>query len=183
MGIPSDRTWAIFKFTHIVGMFFVLRRFRFFDKLLSFSGFVFFIGKADSHAIMQRITAMKKRLANLLVVLVTMVTGMFVPATAFADPDQTPGANAEEWTEVSTWADLAAALNSGSRVKLMQDVQKDDYLTVNAGRTSVLDLNGHTINRGRTSGTGYGFVVYVHGGDLTIMDSSAEQTGTITGRW
>ena len=33
-------------------------------------------------------------------------------------------------TEVSTWADLAAALNSGSQVKLMQDVQKDDYLTV-----------------------------------------------------
>ena len=132
---------------------------------------------------MQRITKMKKRLANLLVALVTMVTGMFVPATAFADPDQTPGANAEEWTEVSTWADLAAALNSGSQVKLMQDVQKDDYLTVDAGRTSVLDLNGHTINRGRTSGTGYGFAVYVHGGDLTIMDSSAEQTGTITGRW
>jgi hypothetical protein len=63
----------------------------------------------------------------------------------------------------------------------MQDVQKDDYLTVNAGKTSVLDLNGHTINRGRTSATSYGFVVYVHGGDLTIMDSSAEQTGTITG--
>ena len=47
--------------------------------------------------------------------------------------DQTPGANAEEWTEVSTWADLAAALNSGSQVKLMQDVQKDDYLTVSVG--------------------------------------------------
>ena len=78
--------------------------------------------------------------------------------------DQTPGANAEEWTEVSTWADLAAVLNSGSRVKLMQDVQKDDYLTVNVGKTSVLDLNGHTINRGRTSGTGYGFVVYVSAG-------------------
>lgn len=34
---------------------------------------------------------MKKRLANLLVVLVTMVTGMFVPATAFADPDNLRG--------------------------------------------------------------------------------------------
>ena len=111
-----------------------------------------------------------------------MVTGMFVPATAFADPDQTPGANAEEWTEVSTWADLAAALNAGSQVKLMQNVSKSaDYLTVDTGKTSVLDLNGHTIDRGRETETSYGFVVYVHGGDLTIMDSSAQQTGKITG--
>ena len=136
---------------------------------------------------------MKKRLANLLVALVTMVTGMFVPATAFADPDQTPGANAEEWTEVSTWADLAAALRAGGTVLLTQDVtagEDDSVLTVPSGVTVTLDLNGHTIDRAaasvtidgilRATGTD-GDVIRVNGGTLTVLDGSAEGTGAITG--
>lgn len=120
-------------------------------------------------------TKMKNRVAGWLASAVAVAAGMLAPVTAL-------NAYAEEWTEVSTWADLAAALNAGSQVKLMQNVSKSaDYLTVDTGKTSVLDLNGHTIDRGRETETSYGFVVYVHGGDLTIMDSSAQQTGKITG--
>ncbi|MBR5619002.1 MAG: hypothetical protein IKW76_04650, partial [Clostridia bacterium] len=115
---------------------------------------------------------MRKTFAALTAV---MVTCMFAPVTAL-------DAYAEEWTEVHTWADLAAALNAGSQVKLMQNVSKSaDYLTVDTGKTSVLDLNGHTIERLQETSVSYGFVIYVHGGDLTIMDSSAQQTGKITG--
>ena len=120
---------------------------------------------------------MKNRVKKILSALLicVMAATMIQPAVlpVFAEP--------EEWIEVDNWQDLAVALNAGNRVKLMADVQKNDYLTVDAGLISVLDLNGHTIDRGRTSAGNFGFVVYVHGGDLTIMDSSAEQTGTITG--
>lgn len=42
-------------------------------------------------------------------------------------------------------------------------------------------MNGHTLDRGLTSGTYHGYVIVVDDGELTIQDSSEGQTGKITG--
>ncbi|MDE6273696.1 MAG: hypothetical protein K2L87_01445, partial [Clostridiales bacterium] len=54
-------------------------------------------------------------------------------------------------------------------------------LYVPSGANVILELNGHTVNRNFTSASSYGYVIYVNGGTLTIRDSSAGQTGKITG--
>ena len=85
-----------------------------------------------------------------------------------------------------TWAGLQTKLYWGGTVKLDQDYtagDSDAALVVPAGRTVILDLNGHTIDRGLTEATGTepdGNVITVNG-NLTITDTSDEKKGTITG--
>ncbi len=50
-----------------------------------------------------------------------------------------------------------------------------------AGADIVLDLNGHTINRGLTTYTQLGSVLYIDGGKLTLEDGAGG--GTVTGGW
>ncbi len=54
-------------------------------------------------------------------------------------------------------------------------------ITVPAGADIVLDLNGHTINRGLTTYTQLGSVLCVDGGKLTLEDGAGG--GTVTGGW
>ncbi len=54
-------------------------------------------------------------------------------------------------------------------------------ITVPAGADIVLDLNGHTINRGLTTYTQLGSVLYIDGGKLTLEDGAGG--GTVTGGW
>ncbi|MGN0823785.1 MAG: hypothetical protein ACI4MB_01810, partial [Candidatus Coproplasma sp.] len=54
-------------------------------------------------------------------------------------------------------------------------------LYVPAGCHIILDLNGYTIDRALTGAQADGQVIWVRSGTLVIRDSSAEQTGTITG--
>ena len=89
-------------------------------------------------------------------------------------------------TEVSTWTDLQAALQKSGAVQLTKNVKHngstDPALLVPSGKTVTLDLNGHTIDRGLSGKAGVedGYVIMV-AGNLTVTDSSANQSGTITG--
>ncbi len=60
----------------------------------------------------------------------------------------------------------------------------DLWLKVPAAKSIVLDLNGHTIDRGLTAATAVqttGHVIKVDGGTMELTDTSAAQTGKITG--
>ena len=97
--------------------------------------------------------------------------------TALADEEPEKGA-------VTTWADLQAAFNAGGTVKLGANITasaSDEALSISDEKAVTLDLNGYTIDRGLTSGTYHGYVIVVDDGELTIRDSSKEETGKITG--
>lgn len=74
----------------------------------------------------------------------------------------------EDWTaDSSHYFGMGAGFSSGR-------------IYVPAGANIQLDLNGYTINRGLTSATANGSVIYVEG-NLEITDSSASKNGKITG--
>ena len=77
--------------------------------------------------------------------------------------------------EVSTATDLQKKIDDGKSVKLMADISITSTLKISSSLT--LDLNGCTLRM-----TGTGSVLKVHNGaTLTITDSSAAKSGTITG--
>lgn len=58
------------------------------------------------------------------------------------------------------------------------------YISDDCTHNITIDLNGYTIDRGLTQPVENGLVFYIDTyGSLTIMDSSEEQTGTITGAY
>ena len=58
------------------------------------------------------------------------------------------------------------------------------YISDDCEHNITIDLNGYTIDRGLTHWSTTGYVFYINtNGSLTIMDSSEEQTGTITGAY
>ena len=65
---------------------------------------------------------------------------------------------------------------------LTDDVYTHGYIYVPEGVSATIDLNGHTIDRGLAEGEPLvsGNVITAKG-DLTLIDSSADNTGTITG--
>lgn len=88
------------------------------------------------------------------------------------------------WTN-SAWDALKKQLagGNGRTITLTEDLtaaNSEECLLVPAGVSVTLDLNGHTLNRGRTSFADNGHVITVDG-TLTLLDSSAGKTGKITG--
>ena len=78
-------------------------------------------------------------------------------------------------------AALKTGLEKGD-VKLTADIVLSEGIVVPDGLTAVLDLNGHTLDRGLTECIDKGSVIRVeYGGTLTIKDSSDNGTGVITG--
>ena len=80
----------------------------------------------------------------------------------------------KEGDPVAGWASLQAAISNGGVIKLAADVvaeSTDAALTVPAGKTVVLELNGHTINRALTSAVANGSVI-INNGTLAIMDTA-----------
>lgn len=69
---------------------------------------------------------------------------------------------------------------SNTVVKLLADWTTTDSLSVPSGKVVFLDLNGKTINRNLSVPKDDGYAIYVEG-TLTITDSSAPDTGKITG--
>lgn len=81
------------------------------------------------------------------------------------------------------WAFLQEQFTAGKNVRLSNDVtaaSTDSRLLIPMGKTIVLDLNGHTINRNLSSPTENGYVFRVEGA-LTVCDNSTSQNGTIRG--
>ena len=79
----------------------------------------------------------------------------------------------KEGDPVSGWTSLQEAMSNGGVVKLAADViaeSTDAALTVPEGKTVMLELNGHTINRALTSAVANGSVI-INNGILAIMDT------------
>ena len=74
---------------------------------------------------------------------------------------------------ISGWSALQAAMNNGGVIKLAEDVvaeSTDAALTVPAGKTVVLELNGHSINRALANAAAEGSVI-INNGILAITDT------------
>lgn len=115
-----------------------------------------------------------KRILSLLLTL-CMVIGL-LPGMAFTAAAASP-------TEVSTWADLKTAFETGGEITLTSDVtatDSDGALQIPKNVTVTLDLAGHKINRNLNVAKSVGNVINVEG-TLTVNDSSEGQTGAITG--
>ena len=124
---------------------------------------------------------MKRRLLPILMTLVLVcalpIWAAFVTSGDVTNPLLTTADATEplKLEEVSTADDLRAKITAGNSVKLTNNIDIDAVLHVTS--TLTLDLNGCTLRM-----TGTGSVLKVSGrATLTIQDSSAEGTGTITG--
>ena len=97
---------------------------------------------------------------------------------------------AETWTTVTTYDELKAALsnqNPPDNIKLGSDI---DTGTLTSGMGILeslevkgkkqLDLNGHTL-RMYSAKTAMSDMFMINHGSLTVLDSSADQKGTILG--
>lgn len=83
-------------------------------------------------------------------------------------------------TNVSTEAELRAALTGGEDIVMTSDIKLDSCLKIESGSVT-LDLNGYKLYRELGSASADGHVIEVaSSGSLIIKDSSAD-TGTITG--
>lgn len=91
------------------------------------------------------------------------------------------------WTGSGTMAEAmtyANGLTSGTAyIQLLSNVKTTSALSFIHGKTTILDLNGHDIDRGLTEETENGCVIIVVG-NLTLCDTSStelEEQGKITG--
>ena len=84
--------------------------------------------------------------------------------------------------EISGWAALQNAINAGGVIKLAANVNANGEaaLVVPAGKTVVLDLNDHIIDRGLANAEANGSVI-VNNGTLAIMDGGVITGGKTTG--
>ena len=128
-------------------------------------------------------TNTRSRIVSILLVLVMLLT--MVPITGV-----TANAADTSWTTVNTYDQLKAALsnqNPPDNIKLGSDI---DTGTLNSGMGILetlevkgrkqLDLNGHTL-RMYSAKTAMSDMITIKRGDLTVLDSSSGQKGTILG--
>ncbi|MCR5602351.1 MAG: hypothetical protein K6G27_01455 [Lachnospiraceae bacterium] len=83
--------------------------------------------------------------------------------------------------DITGWSSLNSAMGNGGVITLSENISasgEDTALTVPADKTVVLDLNGHTIDRGLTDATEDGSVI-INNGILAIMDSSAGESNPV----
>ena len=124
---------------------------------------------------------MKRRLPPILMTLVLVcalpIWAAFVTSGDVTNPLLTTAgaASPPEPVEVRTADELQSNITAGNSVKLMADINITSTLKIS--RSLTLDLNGCTLRM-----TGSGSVLKVSGrATLTITDSSAAKSGTITG--
>ena len=124
---------------------------------------------------------MKRRLPPILMTLVLVcalpIWAAFVTSGDVTNPlvSTAGAASPPEPVEVRTADELQSNITAGNSVKLMADINITSTLKIS--RSLTLDLNGCTLRM-----TGTGSVLKVSGrATLTITDSSAAKSGTITG--
>ena len=124
---------------------------------------------------------MKRRLLPILMTLVLVcalpIWAAFVTSGDVTNPlvSTAGAASPPEPVEVRTADELQSNITAGNSVKLMADISITSTLEI--ARSLTLDLNGHVLKM-----TGDGSVLKVRGrATLTIQDSSAAKSGTITG--
>ena len=123
---------------------------------------------------------MKRRLLPILMTLVLVcalpIWAAFVTSGDVTNPLVcTAGASSPEPVAVNNAADLKSNIDAGKSVKLTDNIPITETLEI--AKSLTLDLNGHVLKM-----TGDGSVLKVSGrATLTIQDSSAAKSGTITG--
>ena len=107
-----------------------------------------------------------------------------------SDNSQLVGDTLKAWDgSISSWQVLQLLINQagdGETIQLVQDITAiygiDFALKVSGNKNIILDLNGYSLDRGLADyGTQPQGNVIQNEGILTIRDSSADHTGTITG--
>lgn len=96
---------------------------------------------------------------------------------------QNAGIEMSKESEVSGWEALQEAMNAGGVIKLAADVtaaSNEAALNIPEGKTVVLELNGHSINRALTFHTDDGSVI-INNGTLAIMGNGLITGGNTTG--
>ena len=123
---------------------------------------------------------MKRRLLPILMTLVLVcalpIWAAFVTSGDVTNPLVcTAGASSPEPVAVNNAADLKSNIDAGKSVKLTDNIPITETLEI--AKSLTLDLNGHVLKM-----TGDGSVLEVSDrATLTIQDSSAAKSGTITG--
>ena len=90
---------------------------------------------------------------------------------------------------VNSWQGLQDAIDDGDYEKIITlsgNITASSSQTrtrIYDGDTITIDLNGKTLSRARSSSHKDGHVIEIHGGKLTVRDSSSDKTGKITGGW
>ena len=122
-------------------------------------------------------TTFKKTLSLLFALVMVLSVFSAMPVTGAAE-------------EYTSWEQLQNAINNSgeSEVTLTQNITAPDTvknpLQIPNGKNIVLDLNGYTISRNRSSAYGTGQVIVVNkNATLTVKDSSGTNAGRITGGW
>ena len=90
------------------------------------------------------------------------------------------GVNVSQASDFGTLSSGYYTLTSGNTYTLQEDINLEGYLYIESGKTVTIDLNGHTLRRNLDSPIANGNVIS-NSGTLTIQDSDAGETGTITG--
>ena len=86
-------------------------------------------------------------------------------------------------SEISGWAALQEAMNAGGVIKLAADITAagtDAALVIPAGKTVVLELEGHSINRALAAAAADGSVI-INNGTLAVMGNGQIKGGNTTG--
>ena len=94
--------------------------------------------------------------------------------TVSVDDEEITPADAVASVDGVIYFNLSEAIAAGGTVTLLRDVTLTSTLKILTGAKVVLDLNGHVLD-----GTGNVRIAIASYGDLTVKDSSAEQTGVI----
>ena len=126
---------------------------------------------------------MRKRITSLLLTLAMLLS--LVPAMGV-----TASAADTSWTTVNTYDELKTALsnqNPPDNIKLGCDIDTGELTsgmgileTLEVKGRKQLDLNGHTL-RMYSAKTAMSDMITIRHGDLTVLDSSSKQNGTILG--
>ena len=85
-------------------------------------------------------------------------------------------------TVVTTEAELLAAITDGANIQLGNSIDLTQEVVIDGNKIVIINLNGKTLNRGRSSAADDGHVFKI-GSDsrLTINDSSGDNSGVIKG--
>ena len=81
---------------------------------------------------------------------------------------------------ITTWSELQKAMTNGIDVILEENINGEYEKTLEVHNSVVVDLNGHTIDRGMPD-SGGNVIKIDWNGSLTIKDSSPDKSGKITG--
>jgi len=86
-------------------------------------------------------------------------------------------------TQYATLEEAVTTAQSGETVKVLRDINLTNAINIAADKSLTLDLNGYTVSRTIDSGSTVleRGVITITGGNLTVVDSSAEAGGRISG--